>query len=202
MGNKNTVFGDAVYNQIGSNKRRLGNIVLENSVPFEGGAGAQRGLFIASLIMQLDAQLAYETGFNIGGTASYAAEALAYTGGRFVGFELKTEVKPVVDEFLRIYPHAEMVWGDSQVTLRERWERTQERPDFFFVDGGHSQKVCAYDFNHALQIVKPGGIIMVDDISNPPISDFIRQLIPENGSLWFEGKHQGTGVAIYQVPGK
>lgn len=191
---------DTIYKVMNDIRSQLSNVAQENNVRFEGGAGLARCLFISTLIVQLNAKLVYETGFNIGGTAGPTADALRFTEGKFVGFEIDRGKQVVVDKFLSMFPNAEMVWGDSQQTLEKRWKETQEQPDLFFVDGGHSEQVCTCDFNHALKIVRPGGIIMVDDISNPPVSNVIHQLIPSTGSMWFEGIHQGTGVVIYQKP--
>ena len=181
-------------------KYELRDLAKEKQILFEGGTNIVRGLMAINFVIQLNAQLVYETGFNVGGSAAVMSEALQYTGGKLVSFEIDKSKRPVADRFLELYPNSEIVWGDSRQTLEQRWQNTNECPDFFFVDGGHSEEICSYDFNHALKIVKPGGVIMVDDTSNAPVKNVIHSLVPDIGSMWFEGEHQGTGVVVYQKP--
>lgn len=39
--------------------------------------------------------------------------------------------------------------------------------DMIFVDGDHSAEGCVLDMDHALRLLAPGGVVLVDDLDNP-----------------------------------
>lgn len=168
-------------------------------ITFEGGAAEDKKLLLFTLVHLLGAKLVYETGFNAGGAACCIAEALHHFQGKYVGFEISERRRPVIEEFHRRFPGNEVVMGNSAATLPARWEATQERPDLFFVDGDHTEAATKRDLQHAVNIVRPGGIVMVDDIRLPPVRKALISVVPEKEWVWFDGPHCGPGSCIYQV---
>jgi predicted O-methyltransferase YrrM len=172
----------------------------ERGITFEGGAGPDKKLLLFALVYILGAKLVYETGFNAGGTASAMAESLKLTRGKYVGFEIAEKRVPVIEEFHRRYPGHEVVMGNSAVTLPARWEATRETPDLFFVDGDHSEHGALKDMEHAKKIVRPGGVIMVDDVNDPGIRRAINRAFEPSKIMWFDNEQvNGPGSCVYQV---
>lgn len=165
---------------------------------FEGAGGADKKLILLALVYALDAKLVYEVGVNYGGTAAVMCRGLQTTGGRYVGFELKEALKPVEAGLIeRFGVPVEIVWGDSALTVPKRLAETGERPDLFFVDGGHTPEQFKTDLNNALACVRPGGFIFMDDIE--ALKPYALEIIPESEVLWFVGSAvNGPGSALYQ----
>jgi predicted O-methyltransferase YrrM len=180
------------------------NVTLQGKIPdvlIEGGTGPDKRLLMFSLIYALDAKLIYEVGINQGGGASMLCRACENSGAKYVGFDIKKELSPVVDELRLMYPSVsvEVEWGDSIKTVPDRLQRTGEKPDFFFVDGGHSKEQLIADLNNALSCVRKGGIIFVDD--SIPLKPHICSVIPEKEWVWFIDNpgRNGPGSCFYQV---
>lgn len=177
----------------------LYDVAKSNNAHVEGGAGSDKKLIMMSLIYSLDAKLVYETGFNMGQMAACICNALEVSKGRYVGFEIEENTKPVVSYLQNLFPNKiEMEYGDSAITLPNRLIRTGESPDIFFVDGNHTKAGLQIDLRNALSCVKKGGIIMVDDVDT--LKPFICEVIPENQIIWFQHTDtSGPGSCIYQV---
>ena len=102
---------------------------------------------------------------------------------------------PVYSKLVEIFPEQlSITWGDSNNTLATV---TNEQPDIIFVDGGHFQHVAEIDIRLSLEILRPGGFIVVDDWDYPHIPTAAYVTIPK--SQWFTHGPPGPGqVAYYQ----
>ena len=191
-----------IFDGLQSPANVLGEFAKARGISFEGGAAIDKKLMLFTLTIMTNAKLVYETGFNVGGSACSFAEALKQTGGKYVGFEIAERRRPVFEEFLRRYPGHEIVMGDSASTLPQRWEATHEQPDVFFVDGDHRAQAAIGDIKHALNIVRPGGMIMIDDVAHPPVRAAVDEILEEDRIIWFnDPDYHGPGSCIYQKKG-
>lgn len=57
----------------------------------------------------------------------------------------------------------QLIRGDTGETLRNFGAKA----DFIFIDGGHSEETIKSDFENAVRLIKPGGIIALDDYYTP-----------------------------------
>ncbi len=68
--------------------------------------------------------------------------------------------------------------GDSRETLRAARDSGKQF-DLFHLDGGHAEEIYRADIENVLPMMKPSGIIIIDDTNIPYISNHIDQLIAE-----------------------
>ena len=171
-------------------------------VPIEGGTGPDKRLLMAALIYALDANLVYEMGVNQGGGSAAICRALACNpGAKYVGFDIKQALNPVVGALKKEFPHVsiEMEWGDTTLTLPARSQRTGERPDFIMVDALHTDRALINDTRNALACIRKGGIIFIDDAIS--LKRPICQILPEKDLVWFTDSpgRNGPGCCFYQA---
>ncbi len=55
-----------------------------------------------------------------------------------------------------------------------------EEVEFAFIDGGHSVETIQHDFEKVSQILKPGGVIILDDYYTPEVEGFGCNRVVEN----------------------
>ena len=184
-----------------NDNKALGRLLSANGVGIEGGSSPDKRLYLLSLIFSCNAQLVYEIGFNSGCMAAAMARALEYTGGKYVGFDIKSDLVVAFDYLNNKYNcPMEAVWGDSTETVPTRSLTTGESPDIVFVDGGHTPEVLSADIHNSLSCVKAGGYIVVDDALDPSLKPTIISILGEDKIHWVYGFHQlDTGLAVYQV---
>jgi SAM-dependent methyltransferase len=107
-----------------------------------------------------------EIGFNAG-HSSFVLLA-ARPDIRVVSFDLGehsyvTPAKEFIDS--RFPGRHELVLGDSTVTVPEFAARNPAgRFDLAFVDGGHDYSVAVADLRNCQQLVRPGGLVILDDM--------------------------------------
>lgn len=169
----------------------------EQGIGHEGYTDHVKRMMLASLVISnattLDT-LIYETGFNTGASAAALAEAIEITGGKLVCFEIDELKKPIADKFLERFPETQFVWGDSGETILPRLAQDAGKVTLFHQDGSHGEEDTSQEISNALVLLKPGGILVVDDSNDPTTARAIRCIIPNEG-LWLT--HQ-TGQFIYQ----
>jgi len=79
--------------------------------------------------------------------------ALKNNEHRLVYHEAFFADKPLENELTRIYPHKAKFWAPDPET----------KFDLMFIDAGHSYEEIKYDFELALNYIKPGGVMMFHD---------------------------------------
>lgn len=108
--------------------------------------------------------VAYETG------AGLSTVWLLALGMREVrSFCIKSDVCQRIDAFLESYPDARARWhfhvGPAEVTLPADALATAEPTvDFCLIDGGHGLTNVFTDFVYLNYVLKPGGILAIDDL--------------------------------------
>lgn len=110
-----------------------------------------------------------EIGFNAGHSALLALDAnptLRYSGLDIAGNPwVRGAAAVMADAYLERF---EIAFADSTLDLPRR-EPAAAVFDAIHVDGGHDEYVARSDIHHALRLVRPGGIVLVDDTRHPPI---------------------------------
>ncbi len=119
-----------------------------------------------------------EIGFNAG----HSAVLLALSNNANLTFFDIAEhpyVQPCFQHLARSLPNKmELNVGDSKKTLPEFIAKNGgELFDLIHVDGGHEEHVFVSDFACALQLVKKGGILIVDDTNIPYITEGVDKAI-------------------------
>jgi hypothetical protein len=121
-----------------------------------------------------------EIGFNAGHSCMLFLLGRDKTPLDFTIFDIGHHryTRPAVEYIQQQFPHVnfEYVEGDSTVIMPEWIDRHPElvgKYDVVHVDGGHSEHCIANDMKNTDLIVKPGGIVIVDDTYNSVINGYV-----------------------------
>lgn len=116
-----------------------------------------------------------EIGFNAGHSAMLLL--LASSATTFTVFDIGHHryTQPCLNYIEHIFSHVafEYIVGDSTLTMPTQMEGRQETYDLVHVDGGHSEFCATSDMKHADILLKPGGIMVVDDTDAPQINGLV-----------------------------
>jgi predicted O-methyltransferase YrrM len=92
-------------------------------------------------------------------------------GADFTLFDLGEHAytKPCLEYIQSQYPSStfQTIWGDSTKTIPEwisKHSHVRDSFDLVHVDGGHTMECITSDFATAVQLTKPGGYIIIDDV--------------------------------------
>ena len=133
---------------------------------YEGGASVEEALYLRDLARIVQAGTIVEIGFNVG----FSSIAFLESGpsATVVSFELDRRhgvevAKEFVDE---LYPgRHELVIGNSVQSVPAYADDHARTFDLAFVDGGHEYEVATADVRNSCRLVRPGGLIVVDDLT-------------------------------------
>lgn len=125
-----------------------------------------------------------EIGFNAGHSALLMLVGREASPIDFTIFDIGSHkyTRPTLEYMKVQFPHARMEYieGDSTVTM-SAWiaENSQNvhSYDLVHVDGGHSEHCIRNDLQNAIILVKPGGIVIVDDTNVSYINDYVNSYI-------------------------
>jgi predicted O-methyltransferase YrrM len=160
----------------------------------EGHVEAVQARFLQAITAMDDrVRLVIETGFNGGHSA--AAFLAASPDVRVVSFDIERwdyvrEAKALIDE---LFPGRHtLIFGDSRLTVPEysRANRTVSA-DIAFIDGGQYDDVPWSDATNLLNILRPGGLLVLDDID-----------YPEVGRAWKRLQEEGLVEALGSCEGQ
>lgn len=145
-----------VYGRVRDNGARM----------YEGGASVEEALYLRNIARVSRARAVAEIGFNVGFSSIALLESAPDT--TVVSFELDNRrgvelAKEFVDD---LYPgRHELVIGNSVETVPAYAEQHGGTFDLAFVDGGHEYEVASSDIRSACLLLRPGGIVVVDDLT-------------------------------------
>ena len=132
----------------------------------------------AGLIHQRRYREVLEIGTLLGFSTLFLAEAVAQTGGRVTTIDLRVEKRTWFngEEIINVHEVAErlieesgygetveFLVGDSNQVLCELI-RENRTVDFVLIDGSHQYPVVLLDFIFCDRLVRPGGMIALDDV--------------------------------------
>ncbi len=138
------------------------------------GLTADAGDYLKDLVVKERARRTIETGFALGLSASFIIEGMLESGGEFISH---TSVDPYQREswdysgrytlrYLEIDRHATLIEKDSLLTLPELVSQGLTF-DLAYVDGGHNFEHIFCDTLYMTRLVRPGGLIILDDMWMP-----------------------------------
>jgi predicted O-methyltransferase YrrM len=133
---------------------------------YEGGASVEEALYLRNIARVTEAKAIVEIGFNVG----FSSIAFLESGPdvTVVSFELDRRhgvelAKQFVDE--RYPGRHELIIGNSVETVPAYAESKAGTFDLAFVDGGHEYEIANADIRNTCRLVRPGGIVVVDDLT-------------------------------------
>jgi predicted O-methyltransferase YrrM len=129
----------------------------------EGHIKPEQYYWFAKLFRNEDIAYVVETGFNAG----HSAFAFANLGAWSITSFDKGEhhyVKPAHEYLVNRFPNTlfNLVIGDSVETVRS-YEDSPVKNDLAFIDGGHDPVTSLEDLVNLRRLVKPGGLVVMDD---------------------------------------
>lgn len=79
--------------------------------------------------------------------------------------------RPKINDKLIFYTNVKATGKENQVIVKEGLSQDelpkllmeQKHYDIIYIDGSHEYNETLFDCNHSLQLIKPGGIIIIDD---------------------------------------
>jgi predicted O-methyltransferase YrrM len=189
------------------------------------GIDAAQASALSDLVSSAGAVSTIETGFALGLSAAHIAIGL-----------LRSEQPGV--QHVAIDPTERSLWGNAGVRLLERAGlsdvvelleedshvalpsllREERSFDLAFVDGGHHFDAVLIDLYWLTRLVKPGGLVVIDDMWMPAVrlavayveANFGAELLPDairNGFRWSRGNGPSSDVrpghgqtAVLRVP--
>jgi predicted O-methyltransferase YrrM len=120
-----------------------------------------------------------EIGFNAGHSAMLLL--LASSATTFTIFDIGHHqyTQPCLNYIEHIFPQVafEYIVGDSTLTMPTQMEGRHQTYDLVHVDGGHSEFCATSDIKHADILLKPGGIMVVDDTDAPQINGLVESYL-------------------------
>ena len=140
---------------------------LRKAVITEGGASEDECAFLGELVRLHAPTRVMEIGFNAGFSSEaflLASSNLVVTSFDIGENECVAEAKKVID--LAFPGRHELVIGDSVDTV-PAYPGGDQQFDFAFVDGGHFNGVAFKDLRNSRRLLRPGGIIAMDDFYVP-----------------------------------
>lgn len=123
----------------------------------------------------------YETG------AGLTTVWLLNLGVTLHSFFIQPELGESIDAFLAPYPELRARWnqhiGPSELTLPSHAIPLAEKADAFLIDGGHALQQVFCDFVYANWILKPDGLLIVDDtqLGSPKL---LREMLLNGGGFY------------------
>jgi len=142
------------------------NRIIENDPGVEGFTISQEALHISNFLKENpDLKLVGEIGFNVGMSCAHMLnvrdDICVYSFDIGHHPHIQTQ-KKVIDE---CFPGRHvLLLGDSTKTLPMLHTlQPSILFDFIFVDGGHQDPVPYLDMMNSLKLLKPGGVMCVDD---------------------------------------
>jgi hypothetical protein len=136
----------------------------------------------ASIIRDFQVKRMLEIGFNAGHSSVVFLEAMP-KDGEYISVDLGEHPysRPCFEYLQTQYPQLkEYIVGDSRKTLPEFLTTHPENVESFdciHVDGGHSVEVVLSDIQYSHSLLKPKGILIVDDTQIPEILQTIPLLL-------------------------
>ena len=183
-----------VYDCLSENMPEFQEHLNDNPVKGEGGCGVPQVMFVTNMVWTLNAKLVYEIGMNFGTTSLRLLNALKVTDGRLHLFEIDRQKEPVFTKLVELYPDTVSIsWGNSNDTLGTIGD---DQPDMIFVDGSHRRDEAEIDIRKSLEILKPRGVIVVDDWADLPVKAAALEVIPED--KWFTFGRPYECIGYYQ----
>ncbi len=110
-----------------------------------------------------------EIGFNWGYSASLILES--HTGCTLKSIDIAHHwyTKAAGETMKNIYSNRlSLVWEDSQVALQAERE-AGHKYDAIVVDGGHTYQTARSDICLSIELLQPGGLLIIDDTDNPTV---------------------------------
>jgi len=129
-----------------------------------------------------------EIGFNAGHSAMLMLLGRNPTPIDFTIFDIGHHyyTKPCLEYIKNTFPHVqfEFIEGDSTVEMPlwiEKHPELIEQYEIIHVDGGHTEHCIRNDMENASKLVKPNGIIIIDDTDDAVINSYVNMYL-QNGN--------------------
>lgn len=142
------------------------------------------GRVLYSISVELRPRLTLEAGAGLGISGMYLAAGTSLTRtGRFLSFEIG-EYAPVAEESIRrVLPTAEVRQDDFANFHRHL--APMASVDLCFLDSKHDADTVLRDYKSLLGWMRPGGVIMIDDVRSTPSSQRAWEMILARGDRAF-----------------
>jgi predicted O-methyltransferase YrrM len=149
-----------------------GSLISPNDIDrpkFDHEIYTEKRLNYVFMINQLQPRSVLEIGFNWGYSASLIMESWTPCRLRSIDIAKHWYTIPCGELIGKIYEgRFSAIWKDSHTALREEVAACQKY-DVIIVDGGHSYEIARLDIELSLELLSPGGLLIIDDTDAPSV---------------------------------
>lgn len=161
------------------------------SVPLRSSISPGEGVFLQRLVERVAPERSLEVGLAQGLSALYLCDALEKVGGgRHIAIDPNQHGGPWGDSWegaglhnLERAGHAQRVdfHGEPSFRVLPRLEAEGVRLDLAFIDGWHTFDFTLVDFFYIDRMLRPGGVVAIDDTQWPSVRKLCRYLVTNRG---------------------
>lgn len=161
------------------------------AVEVHSSISAGEGAFLQSLVDELRPRTSLEVGLAFGISALHICDALARVDARRhividpnqLGGEWGDSWEGVGLENLKRAGYEELIefHGEPSFRVLPRLEAAGTELDFAFVDGWHTFDYTLLDFFYVDRMLRPGGVLVIDDAQWPSVRKAIRYALTNRG---------------------
>lgn len=140
-----------------------------------------KGRFLQEIITEIGAKITLETGCCFGVSGMWICDALRETGGskHYIADPYQYEwYKGIGLNNLKEAGHGELLEFHELPShlMLPKLEERGVRIDFAFIDGWHTFDYALVDFFHVDRILRPGGVLALDDTNMKPVQKLCRYI--------------------------
>jgi len=133
-----------------------------------------------------------EIGMNAGHSAWVFLTAAPHVHVTSVDIGYYAHTRQVADWFAERFPgRHRLLLGKSQQVLLEPEVTTTGGYDAAFIDGAHSYKAANLDLQNVRKLLRPGGLLIMDDVGNPAEMSSLARWHKGPTKAWYEAVSAG-----------
>jgi hypothetical protein len=135
------------------------------------------------LMDQLQCKRVLEIGFNWGYSASLLLEVTSDSRLHSIDIAMHDYTPPAGELIAGFYPERFTCnWKDSKTALEDEI-RAGNRYDAISIDGGHDYATATSDIVLSLQLLDPGGLLIIDDTDAPSVAGAVLATIEDHPDM-------------------
>ena len=144
-----------------------------------------------------------EIGFHCGNSA-YILLDNAELISQFISIDHGSDghlshVEKAAANFVQSFKNFKFIRGDSKTCLEKLISEKCEKFDLIHVDGGHEYFAAYNDMLLSDKLLRPGGILVLDDIDVPNVQRSYQEILLDNSSYEYIGRALGGWNSLFLV---
>ncbi|MAG27372.1 hypothetical protein CMI47_17715 [Candidatus Pacearchaeota archaeon] len=126
------------------------------------------------IIQQLQPKVIFETGFNVGRSATVMLN-YCDSNCKVYSIDRNKKCKPFGDKLTEVFPNFELIIGDTTKVLDDEVTKRNLEIDLAFIDGSHHHTPAMNDITCVQEYMTNGSCILVDDKRLIGVRDAVKE---------------------------